>query len=302
MGLTEEITSFESIRDYANPDSSFSLPRAALYLLGLTPELTGASSLGEALENIGSGLEITLLCAVPKGSGLGTSSILAAVILAALRKFFDIPLDYNELFRQVLQVEQMLTTGGGWQDQIGGVSGGVKYIESKPGLKPSPLVYQLDPSLFTARETAGCFTLYYTGFTRLAKNILQEVVDSFNDMRPSYLFSVHRIAALASRARKAIALRDLPALAAVIHASWEENKLIHPSTTNEDVEALLREVSGLYSGMKLLGAGGGGYALFISETPRQAEELRERLDKITNRRARLVDMDLNHHGLRVSVS
>jgi hypothetical protein len=30
---------------------------------------------------------------------------------------------------------QMLTTGGGRQDQIGGAAGAVKYIESAPGLR-----------------------------------------------------------------------------------------------------------------------------------------------------------------------
>ena len=70
------------------------------------------------------GLKITLLCAVPKGSGLGTSSILGAVMLAPFSRFFGRPVVMDELIRQVLQVEQMLTTGGGWQDQIGGAVGG----------------------------------------------------------------------------------------------------------------------------------------------------------------------------------
>ena len=38
----------------------------------------------DQLREFGAGIEISLLAAVPKGSGLGTSSILAATVLAAL--------------------------------------------------------------------------------------------------------------------------------------------------------------------------------------------------------------------------
>jgi galactokinase/mevalonate kinase-like predicted kinase len=55
--------------------------------------------------------------------------------------------------------------------------------------------------------------------------------------------------------------------------------------------------------MKLLGAGGGGYALFISPNPREAEALREIIARrFENDRARLVDFCLDKAGLEVTVS
>jgi galactokinase/mevalonate kinase-like predicted kinase len=66
---------------------------------------------------------------------------------------------------------------------------------------------------------------------------------------------------------------------------------------------MLADLEGLYIGMKLLGAGGGGYALFISESPSQASGLRQRLkEKYGNDRSRIVSMSLNRMGLLVSVS
>lgn len=302
LGVGERVEGFEALEDFNNPISPFALPKAALCLLGLTRARSSASTLAGELERIGCGLEVTLLSAVPKGSGLGTSSILGATILGALERFFGIDVPREELFRQVLQMEQMLTTGGGWQDQIGGVAGGAKYLVSLPGLKPDPVIYQLDPYLFEESAAASCFTLYYTGITRLAKNILQDVVDRVNSMEPAYLFTLRYLKRLARSAREAISRRDLPALARILDASWESNKLIHPSTTNEEVEDLLGRLAGLYSGMKLLGAGGGGFVLFLSPSPEVANRLREKLDSIDHARARLVDMSIDPHGLRVTAS
>jgi galactokinase/mevalonate kinase-like predicted kinase len=55
--------------------------------------------------------------------------------------------------------------------------------------------------------------------------------------------------------------------------------------------------------MKLLGAGGGGFALFISKDRRQADDLRDVLrSQFEDDRARLVDFTLDKKGLEVTVS
>jgi galactokinase/mevalonate kinase-like predicted kinase len=303
LGLTEVVKDTKSLRAFRDPGSAFSLPRAALVLLGLGAGQPDGAALSPVFEAAGGGLELTLLCAVPKGSGLGTSSVLAGTILAALERFYGrIPLR-EELFLQVLEVEQMLTTGGGWQDQIGGLVGGVKYIESRPALKQRPVIHQLDPWIF---ESPGCterMTLFYTGVTRLAKGILKDVVDRVNGMGRAYLFTHSRIRDLAREAKDAIALRDVQRLAGIIGESFQENKLIHSSTTNEEMEAMIAATSPWFAGMKLLGAGGGGFALFVSPDAAAARALRELLSaRFEDERARLVDFSLNKTGLEVTVS
>ncbi len=302
LGEGETVRSFAGLEDFRNPSSPFALPKAALCLLGLTRGEARGDSLEAALDQAGCGLEISVLSAVPKGSGLGTSSVLGATILGALERFFGLVVDRDELFRQVLQLELMLTTGGGWQDQIGGVAGGVKFISSRAGISPTPIVDQLDPFVFSSPESSSRFTLYYTGITRLAKDILQDVVRRADSLEPAYLFTLRSLKRLARRAREVISRRDLTGLAEVLNASWEENKLVHPSTTNEEVESLLAGLQGLYAGMKLLGAGGGGYVLFLSESTDSARRLRDRLAALEHERARVVDMGINTEGLRVTVS
>jgi galactokinase/mevalonate kinase-like predicted kinase len=300
--MGETIETFSQLKDYKSPTSPFSLPKAALCLLGFGNQ-GGKTSLKTVLKKLGCGLEITLLSAIPKGSGLGTSSVLAAAILGALHRAFGQRISQEDIIRQVLQMEQMLTTGGGWQDQIGGLTGGVKYLESQPGLKPSPIVYQLDSHLFTDEYCKNSMTLFYTGITRLAKNILGEVVGHFNSMSPAFLFTLERVKQLALDVRKEIALRDLQGVARCVQSSWEANKRIHPSTTNPQIDKMLSRLSPYYSGVKLLGAGGGGYAFFVSDSADSASKLRQRLqNEFEDEKARIVDFNLNTEGLKVSVS
>jgi galactokinase/mevalonate kinase-like predicted kinase len=232
LGIREVIHDTAGLRGFRDPGSPFALPRAALVLMGLGAGEPDGAPLEPLFNAAGGGLELTLLCAVPKGSGLGTSSVLAGTVLAALERFYNRPALRDELFLQVLEVEQMLTTGGGWQDQIGGLVGGLKYVESRPALKPRPVIRQLDPWLFESSACTERMTLFYTGVTRLAKGILKDVVDRVNGMSRAYLYTHARLADLAREARDAIALRDLPDLSRIIGESFRENKLIHASTTN----------------------------------------------------------------------
>jgi galactokinase/mevalonate kinase-like predicted kinase len=133
-------------------------------------------SLKEQLQDFGGGIELSLLSAVPKGSGLGTSSILAATVLSTLGKSADWPGNKNALFTRTLALEQMLTTGGGWQDQAGGIFRGIKMIETSSGLKQSPVLRWLPDQLFEQDYANKNILLYYTGITRIAKNILHEIV------------------------------------------------------------------------------------------------------------------------------
>jgi galactokinase/mevalonate kinase-like predicted kinase len=90
------------------------------------------------LKLFGGGIELNTLAAIPSGSGLGTSSIMGAVLAAVINRMIGDRLSERQLFNAVLKLEQELTTGGGWQDQIGGVLPGVKVITSGPGLVPDP--------------------------------------------------------------------------------------------------------------------------------------------------------------------
>lgn len=304
QGISECVEKFDQIACHANPQTSFGLTKAALHLLGFNQESTG-EPLPTFLENIGGGFDITLFVAVPKGSGLGVSSIIATTLLGSLHTLFGEPqLNHERLLNQALKMEQMLTTGGGWQDQVGGMIGGVKFSESSPceAYAVKVEVEHLDSYLFEEKEYARCFTLYYTGQSRLANDVLRRVVERVKSGDREYLSLHEHLKQLACEARKAISRRDLVTLGKVISCSWEANKQIERTATNEHVNNLLEKTKGYYLGAKLLGAGGGGYCLFVSESPDKAEVLQKNLVEISSGNARLVDWSLNKQGLKVSLS
>jgi fucokinase len=74
---------------------------------------------------------------------------------------------------QVLYLEQLLTTGGGWQDQIGGLKGNVHLglSEAKLPLYVEAIDLKVKPQLVA--EFNDRLLLIYTGKTRLARNLLQ---------------------------------------------------------------------------------------------------------------------------------
>lgn len=65
-----------------------------------------------------SGLEIHIWSDLPQGSGLGTSSILAGCVVSVLWTVSGQSFSKSSLIHAVLYLEQLLTTGGGWQDQV----------------------------------------------------------------------------------------------------------------------------------------------------------------------------------------
>ena len=164
----------------------------------------GFGSLEQQLREFGGGIELSLLSAVPKGSGLGTSSILAATVLAALGDLCGLDWDRNVLFTRTLALEQMLTTGGGWQDQAGAIFRGIKLIETAPGLAQKPAIRWLPHHLFDHEYANRSILLYYTGLTRLAKNILAEIVRGIFLNSPTHLGIIADIGANADLASAAI--------------------------------------------------------------------------------------------------
>lgn len=121
----------------------------------------------------GCGFEIHSWSQLPHGSGMGTSSILGGVICAAIWKIRSVDRSSQELLQLVVELERMLTTGGGWQDQVGGLIGGVKITRSPPKTPVEIHPKVLDISRETLENVTTNMALIFTGKTRLAKDILQ---------------------------------------------------------------------------------------------------------------------------------
>jgi len=306
LGARLEVTCFDELLDYREATSNFALAKAALALSCLSPpaEVDAENvSLKNTLEQFGGGIELTTLAAIPKGSGLGTSSIMGAVIVAAIQRVMGKELSRRELFHRVLRLEQALTTGGGWQDQIGGVIDGVKMVVTEPGFVPDALIHHVLGDILDPRTNGGLSLLYYTGVTRLAKNILQQVVGQYLNRHRATMATLRQIHAVAEQVSQALIRKDIEAFGHLIDVAWQLNKQLDPNSSNDEIELLFKRVNPYLYGAKLLGAGGGGFMLMICKSADDASSVRRMLeDEPPNERARFFDFDISSEGLTVTVS
>ena len=319
LGAMEVVETVEQLTDFMHVGSPFSIPKAALVLAGFgnpscvpsvasgkpitTFHIPHSTFLRSQLESFGSGIELTLLSAIPAGSGLGTSSILAATVLGALNDFCGLGWDKNEIGYRTLMLEQMLTTGGGWQDQFGGILGGVKLLQTSRGFDQSPKVRWLPNDLWTQPEYRSCHLLYYTGITRTAKSILAEIVRRMFLNHGGELRQLREMKEHTMEMYEAIQQNDFRRMGLLMRKTWIQNQALDSGTNPQAVSRLTDLIDDLCLGYKLPGAGGGGYLYMIAKDPEAAVRIRQILSENgTNRNARFVDMSLSTTGLQISRS
>ena len=301
LGALEVVETFEQLTDFMHVGSPFSIPKAALVLAGFGD--AQYASLKSQLEAFGSGIELTLLSAIPAGSGLGTSSILAATVLGALNDFCGLGWDKNEIGHRTLMLEQMLTTGGGWQDQFGGVLGGVKLLRTGRGFDQSPQVRWLPNDLWLQPEYRSCHLLYYTGITRTAKQILAEIVRRMFLNHGDELALLREMKEHTMEMYETIQQNDFMRMGLLMRRTWEQNQQLDSGTNPPAVRALTDLVDDLCLSYKLPGAGGGGYLYMIAKDPEAAARIKQMLNTHSpNKNARFVEMTLSTTGLQISRS
>ena len=304
LGIESKISEYSELEDYSSVGSGFTIVKAALMLSGFHPDYGASfSSLKKQMKSFGGGFDISFLAAVPKGSGLGTSSILAATLLGALSEYSGLDSESVTIAKKTLVLEQMLTTGGGWQDQYGGIIPGIKVIETGPGFGQEPEIRWLPDNLFRNSEHSACMLLYYTGVTRIAKNILSEIVRGMFLNRQDTLATVKEIAFNADRIGEALRKNSWHGFNYCIEESWRLNQRLDSGTNPESIRKLLKPVEPLLLSKKLLGAGGGGYLLMIAKDPDAAARVKGVLkENPPNDNARFVDFNISHQGLSITKS
>lgn len=301
LGKSVEYTRAEELLTYDDPRDWSALPKAALVLAGFAPS-DPAVDLRDWLAGVGGGVRLTVFAALPKGSGLGTSSILGATVLAALSRLAGEVAPREALITRTSMVEQLMRTGGGWQDQLGGIVPGCKILRTEPGFDQSPSVEGIVLSEAARAELDGRLILYYTGLQRLAADILQKVVGRYLARDPESVRIVRDLKAGAERMAGELGAGDIDAFARSLLGYWTLKRGFDPGSTTPRIEALFDEVRDELTGYELPGAGGGGFLLLIAKDAGAAQRVRARLEALRpNRTARLYEADIDDRGLRVTV-
>jgi fucokinase len=268
------------------------------------------------IENIstftgGGGLEITTSSKVLQGSGLGTSSILAATVLKMLylligHTYAKQEGEYPGLYDQSVLLEQSLGLNSGWQDARGACGGpsAIKDFYAPPteGL-PIPertFLTGVDENLFVERVV-----LFDTGISRAATRGLNEVLDAYLTRSSHRYPAIRESLEIHDRMVAALRQSDYSALGQMATRYWQLRCVLDPEATNDTLRYLFADtrITELSEGGLITGAGGGGFALFIARQDRAAE-LRQRLNELRKMasytKSSVVSYCLNRTGIQFS--
>uniref|UniRef100_A0A8C7QDA9 L-fucose kinase n=1 Tax=Oncorhynchus mykiss TaxID=8022 RepID=A0A8C7QDA9_ONCMY len=268
----------EDLKDHCVPYAPAALLKAVCVCSGLVTYPSRQSLDEQLLQRWGGGVEIHTWSLLPHGSGLGTSSILAGAVLAAVYRCTGRTYDTDSLIHAVLHLEQMLTTGGGWQDQVGGLVGGVKVARSKACLPLRVEVERLPLSDDFLLSLQQHLLLVYTGKTRLARNLLQDTVRRWYSRVPSIVENAGQLVDNAEECARACTEGSLPRLGACLERYWGQKKVMAPGCEPAAVRTMMDALRPLALGQTLAGAGGGGFLYLLTRQPQQGEAVRQVLN------------------------
>lgn len=258
MDVHGEFDTIEPLQATGDPFDPFALQKACLLACGIIPK--EGHSLDEILTRLGGGFVMhSEVTNVPKGSGLGTSSILSAACVKAVFEFMGISHTEDDLYSHVLAMEQIMSTGGGWQDQVGGVTPGLKYITSAPGVEQKIKVAYVEVSEETQKELDERFALIYTGQRRLARNLLRDVVGRYVGNEPDSLYALNEIQRIAALMRFELERGHVDEFAKLMDQHWELSQKVDRGSTNTLIDQIFQSIDDLIDGRLVCGAGGGGF-------------------------------------------
>ena len=316
QGTSVTIRDTATALDFEDPRKWDALPKAALVLSGIVPH-DRSLRLDHTLQRFGGGVSLTIFSGVPKGSGLGTSSIFGATMLAALATMVGERLGAHDvgigrrrgrqdaleqLVERTSLLEQMIGTRGGWQDQVGGLIGGFKISRTAPGRDQRPEAERLALRAPTLDGFHARSVLLYTGLQRMAKDILETVVGGWLLRDPHRVAAVTALKAGAEAMRAHLLAGDLDGFADRLAEYWRLKRVMDPASTTATIEAMVEPCERDLSAWTLAGAGGGGFMLMVAKDAQAAQRVRDRLHRRPPAPgARVVDLQVSPTGLDVAV-
>jgi D-glycero-alpha-D-manno-heptose-7-phosphate kinase len=217
--------------------------------------------------NIYKDIEVNLASDLPSFSGLGSSSSFTVGLIKGLKAFQGAHMGQDELARAAIYVErEILQESVGLQDQIFAAYGDLNVIEFKGNSDFS--VERVSISQNRLNELNSSLIMIFTGITRKAQELeskkianVDKIKDSLIKLR-SYVDKAHNILT---------GTFSISALGELLHESWLHKKSLEQSVSSSIIDEIYLE--GLNAGAlggKLLGAGGGGFLVFLVPQERRA--------------------------------
>jgi D-glycero-alpha-D-manno-heptose-7-phosphate kinase len=211
-------------------------------------------------------IEISSFADLPEGTGLGSSGAFAVALLKGLHSYTHRHVTSRELAEEACRVEiEKLGQPVGKQDQYIAAFGGINCFSIAPGsdqVEMAPL--RIPRSALYALEESSAY--FFTGYSRHAPSILAEQHERSKKGDAAMIDNLHAVKDLGLRSRAALERGDLPAYASLMDEQWHLKLARSKSMVNSNIARWFQvgRDNGAAGG-KLIGAGGGGFLMFLAE-------------------------------------
>lgn len=239
------------------------------------------------------GLEVAYNADLPARSGLGSSSSFIVCLLNALNALHGKMISKKDLANEAIRIEQdVIKEAVGSQDQVWASYGGLNRIDFNPDgtFGVSPVILPKE----RRSELRKSFMLFFTGFSRYATEIAQKTIDNM-EKREGHIHSMRQ---MVDEAISILQGRENPMdeLGKLLHQSWLMKRELADGVTTPQVDEIYQ--AGIDAGAiggKILGAGGGGFMLFVVR-PENQDAVRDRLKALIH-----VTFDFDSGGSKIVV-
>lgn len=221
-------------------------------------------------------IEITTLADIPAGTGLGSSGSFTTALLKALYCFFRKRLSQAELAELACYIEiEKLVEPIGKQDQyvsaFGGISQFIFHKNNQVTVKP------LEISDSTLHHLEDKLLLFFTGLSHRAGDILHDQNLRSQQQDTGMIANLHYIKDLGYRSKMALESGNLVLFGELMNEHWDYKKRRSNNMSNTQIDDWY--ALGLNNGAiggKLVGAGAGGFLMFLA---RDHDQLRHAMNK-----------------------
>lgn len=218
-------------------------------------------------------IHVTTHCDAPAGSGLGSSSTLVVSIIQAYVAHFKLPLGEYDIAHLAFEIERVdLKMDGGKQDQYAAAFGGFNFMEFYKDDRVIVNPLRVHPDIVSELESR--LVLFFTGISRDSDVVIRDQIKSVTE-KGHHLDALKHLKDQAYLMKEMILKGNIAAVSKILHESWMIKKQTSSKISNPNIDRIYEAAcaSGAIAG-KILGAGGGGFMMFIVEPTRRLEVIR----------------------------
>jgi len=210
-------------------------------------------------------IEITTLADIPAGTGLGSSGSFTLALLKALYAYRKKKIHQEELAELACDIEiNRLKLPTGKQDQYISAIGGLTSFTFHKNNKITTT--SLNVSVKTLFQLEDNLLLFFTGYTRTSASILKDQKIRSEKKDVNMIKNLHYVKELGYESKVALENGDLELFGELMHKHWENKKKRSKGMSNSKIDYLYQlAIKNGAIGGKLVGAGGGGFLMFMAK-------------------------------------